>query len=309
MRLAGVQKDRSIAFCLGEGCGVGNFVQALPALQALHEGGYRVDLFVSSFLYSDMTELVKGQPYIRSLNENNYESTTGMYDTCIVSFLSDHRVANARKYLKLKSNWKKRSEYEQYCWAAEKLGIKGFKPPVLNLSTRNFQLKSFNILIHAGCAQRDYWARKKWHKYTGLIDRLLKDNFTIYCCGKKDEIIDHPDVTAFTGMSLTETAALINQCDLFLSNDSGLMHIAAALRKRQIAIFTATDNKKSGPYYNPHARVITPRLRCYPCQGNDKKWDACRDWTCREVITEEDVYEEIRKALDLKTLNAGRCHG
>ena len=109
MMLIGVKRDLSIAFCLGDGCGVGNFVQALPTLQALHESGNRVDLFVSSFLYSDMTELVKGQPYIRSLYENNYEGTKEMYDVCIVSFLSDHRVANAKKHLKIRTTWKKRS--------------------------------------------------------------------------------------------------------------------------------------------------------------------------------------------------------
>ena len=309
MKLTGVPKDRSIAFCLGDGCGVGNFVQALPSVQALYEGGDSVDLFVSSFLYSDMTELVRGQPYVRSLYENNYEGTRSIYDVCIVSFLSDHRVANAKKYLKLKTNWKKRSEYEQYCWAAEKLGIKELKPPVLNLSTRDFHLKPLNVLIHAGCAQRDYWARKKWIKYEALVDILLKDNFTVYCCGKKDEIIDHPDVTPFADMPLTETAGLINQCDLFLSNDSGLMHIAAALRKRQVAVFTATDHRKSGPYYNPHARVITPKLGCYPCQGNTKKWDSCTDWRCQRVLTEDDVYAEIRKVMDVTTLKTGSFHG
>jgi ADP-heptose:LPS heptosyltransferase len=309
MRLTGAQKGRSIAFCLGDGCGVGNLVQALPAIQALYDGGNSVDLFVSSFLYSDMTELVKGQPYIRSLYENNYEGTQSNYDVCIVSFLSDHRVANAKKYLQLRTNWKKRSEYEQYCWAAEKLGIKEFKPPALNLSTRDFQLKPSNILIHAGCAQRDYWTRKKWQKYKMLIDLLLKDNLAVYCCGKKDEIVDHPDVTSFTDMQLKETAALINQCDLFLSNDSGLMHIAAALRKRQVAVFTATDHRKSGPYYNPHARIITPRLGCYPCQGDTKKWDSCKDWRCRELISEDAVYGEIRKVMDFKTLNSENYHG
>jgi ADP-heptose:LPS heptosyltransferase len=298
MRSGKHKKNHRIAFCLGDGCGVGNFIQALPALQALHEAGYSTDVFVSSFIYSDMTDLVKGQPYIRALYENTYDSTEPLYDVCIVSFLSDHRVAQAKKYLQLKTNWKKRSEYEQYCWAAEKLGVKNFKPPVLNLSKRNFHLKPFNILIHAGCAKKDYWERKKWHKYDILIDKLLKDNFTIYCCGKEDEIINHPGITPFTNIPLQETAALIDQCELFLSNDSGLMHIAAALRKRQIAVFTATDHKKSGPYYNPCARVITPRLRCYPCQGKQEVWDHCTDWICRKVISEEDVYAEVRKVMD-----------
>jgi ADP-heptose:LPS heptosyltransferase len=256
-----------------------------------------------------MTGLVRGQSYIGALYENTYDSSEASYDVCIVSFLSDHRVAQAKKYLKLKTNWKKRSEYEQYCWAAGKLGVKDFKPPVMNLAKRNFHLKPGNILIHAGCAQRDYWERKKWDKYKVLINILLKNNFTIYSCGKEEEIIDHPGVIPFTGMSLKETAALINQCDLFLSNDSGLMHIAAALRKRQIAVFTATDHKKSGPYYNPRARVVTPQLRCYPCQGNREVWDSCTDWICRQVISEEAVYAEIRKIVNEKKLHSGSYHG
>jgi ADP-heptose:LPS heptosyltransferase len=309
MRLGGHTKNHRIAFCLGDGCGVGNFVQALPALQALHEAGYSSDVFVSSLSYSDMTDLVKGQPYIRALYENTYDSTEARYDVCIVSFLSDHRVAQAKKYVKLNTNWKKRSEYEQYCWAAGKLGVKTFKPPVMNLSKRNFHLKPGNILIHAGCAQRDYWERKKWNKYDVLIDILLKENFTIYCCGKEEEMINHPGVTPFTNIPLQETAALIDQCDLFLSNDSGLMHIAAALRKKQIAVFTATDHKKSGPYYNPFARVITPRLECYPCQGKQEVWDHCRDWMCRQVISEEAVYSEIHKIVNEKKLHSGNSHG
>ncbi len=84
------------------------------------------------FSYGDMAGIVQGQPYIRALYENTYESTEEMYDICVVSFLSDHRVARAKKYLKLKTNWKKRSEYEQYCRAAEKLGVKHFRPPAYN---------------------------------------------------------------------------------------------------------------------------------------------------------------------------------
>lgn len=300
LRIGRRTTNRSIAFCLGDGCGVGNFVQALPAVQALYQAGNPVDLFISSFRYDDMTGIVKGQPYIRALYENTYESAEDGYDVCIVSFLSEHRVARARKYLTLKTDWKKRSEYGQYCWAAEKLGVKAFRPPALTLAARHFRLRPGNVLIHAGCAQRGYWERKKWQKYGGVIELLLQDNRAVYCCGKEDEIIHHPAVTPFTGMTLCETAALIDQCDLFLSNDSGLMHIAAALRKRQVAVFTATDHKKSGPYYNPRARVLTPKLTCYPCQGKGDLWDRCRDWRCRQVISEEAVYGEIRKALELQ---------
>jgi len=154
------------------------------------------------------------------------------------------------------------------------------------------------MLIHAGCTQREYWERRKWTHYQELIDLLVAEGLHIYCCGKGDEKIDHPRVTAFTDLPIQETAALINQCDLFLSNDSGLMHLAAALQKKQIAIFTATSDKKSGPYYNPRARVITPRLACYPCYGKDEAWDRCNDWICRDAISVAQVYDVIKKVMD-----------
>lgn len=290
--------NQKIALCLGDGCGLGNLLQALPAAQALYEMGNTSDLFLSGFMYRDIPAIVSGQPYVRTIYENTYDNSEVLYDLCIVSFLSDHRVANAKRYLKLKRDWKKRSEYEQYCWAAGKLGARGFKPPRLNIAERDFELKPCSIVIHAGCTQRQYWERRKWTRYAELAEVLTGEGFHMYCCGKRDEKIDHPRVTAFTDLPIQETAALINQCDLFLSNDSGLMHLAAALQKKQIAIFTATSDKKSGPYYNPRARVITPRLACYPCYGKDEAWDRCNDWICRDAISVAQVYDVIKKVMD-----------
>ena len=297
IRVPGYKKNKKIAFCLGDGCGLGNLLQALPAVHALYEMGNTCDLFLSGFMYDGIADAVRGQPYVRDIYENTYNNREGVYDVCIVSFLSDHRVNNAKKYLQLTRDWEKRSEYGQYCRAAEKLGAKEFKPPQLNISGRDFNLQPLNILIHAGCTNRKYWERRKWTHYKELVDLLVKDGLTIYCCGKDDEKIDHPGVTAYNDLPIQETAALINQCDVFVSNDSGLMHLAAAMRKRQVAIFTSTSDKKSGPYYNQHARVITPKLACYPCYGNEKAWDQCTHWKCRDSITVDEVYDMVMKLM------------
>ena len=297
MWLSGYKTNQRIAFCLGDGCGIGNLVQALPAIESLYRMGNTIDVYISGFMYGEVAGVVEGQSYVRTIYKNTYENTEDIYDVCIVSFLSDHGVKNARKYLKMKKNWNKRSEYEQYCQTARKLGAKDFNPATLNISERDFNLKPLNILIHAGCTQRTYWERRKWTHYKELIDLLSKEGFHVYCCGKEDEVIDHPQVTAYNFLPIQETIALIKQCDLFLSNDSGLMHIAGALRKNQIAIFTATSDKKSGPYYNPHARVITPRIKCYPCYGKEDVWDKCNDWRCLDAITVAQVHNVIKEMV------------
>jgi hypothetical protein len=286
---------KKIAVCLGDGCGLGNLLQALPAVQALHESGNICDLFLSGFVYDGIADVVRGQPYVRDIYENTYDNREDRYDVCIVSFLSDHRVDNAKKYVKLKRNWEKRSEYRQYCRAAEKCGATDFKRPRLTIAVRRFDLEAPSVLLHAGCTNRKYWERRKWNHYEELTDLLLKDGFHVYCCGTADERVNHQGVAAYTNLPIQETAALIDQCDLFVSNDSGLMHLAASLRKKQVAIFTATSDKKSGPYYNPHARVVRPSLACYPCYGNEKAWNECAHWQCRDSITVSHVYDLIRE--------------
>ncbi len=292
---------KKIAVCLGDGCGLGNLLQALPAVQALHEGGNICDLFLSGFVYDGIADVVRGQPYVRDIYENTYENREDMYDVCIVSFLSDHRVGNAKQYVKLRRDWKKISEYGQYCRAAEQCGAKDFKQPRLNVAELRFNLVFPSVMIHAGCTNRTYWERRKWSHYAELADLLLNDGFHVYCCGTADEQVNHPGVAAYTNLPIQETAALIQQCDLFVSNDSGLMHLAASLGKKQVAIFTATSDKKSGPYYNTHARVVRPALACYPCYGNDKAWNECAHWQCRDAITISQIHDLIRKLASEKS--------
>lgn len=70
------------------------------------------------------------------------------------------------------------------------------------------------------------------------------------------------DLTGHT--TLDQAVALIGLADAVVSNDSGLMHIAAALGRRQVALFGPSDPAKTGPL-NDKARVITRSLSCSPC--------------------------------------------
>ena len=288
-------KNQKIAFCLGDGCGLGNLLQALTAVQALYEAGNTVDLFLSGALYGGISDIAKQAPFIRTIYENTYQNNETTYDVCFVSFLSDHRVDNAKKIIKLKPDWNKYSEYELYCRGAAQLGATEFHPPALSIADRPFSLQPRNIVFHAGCSQRKVWMRKRWPHYPELADRLVQDGFSLYCCGTEDEILRHPHITAYNALPIQETAALIQQCDLFVSNDSGLMHLAAALLKKQVAIFTATDPKKSAPYYNPNCSVITPPVPCFPCQGNETAWENCHNWRCHEALSVDAVYRLIKK--------------
>ena len=73
------------------------------------------------------------------------------------------------------------------------------------------------------------------------------------------------EVINFAGeTTLSQFIDLAAQCELFLTNDSGAMHIASALGVPTVAIFGATDDTTTGPT-GAHARVVREPVECSPC--------------------------------------------
>ena len=86
---------------------------------------------------------------------------------------------------------------------------------------------------------------------------------------------------------LAEAAALIGQCALFLTNDSGLMHVAAAVGTPVTAIFGSTNPVTTSPRGAPAVLVRHP-VECSPCLKPECKMP--RHY-CMETITADDVAE------------------
>ena len=64
--------------------------------------------------------------------------------------------------------------------------------------------------------------------------------------------------------SLREFIDLAAACRLFLTNDSGAMHVASALGVPTVTVFGATDDTTTGPT-GPLARVVREHAECSPC--------------------------------------------
>jgi ADP-heptose:LPS heptosyltransferase len=85
-----------------------------------------------------------------------------------------------------------------------------------------------------------------------------------------------------------EAMALIERCRFFVTNDSGLMHIAAALNVPMVAIFGSTDPVATGPR-SRKARVIRHPMECSPCL----KPECPRDYRCLRAIQPGEVWKEM----------------
>jgi heptosyltransferase-2 len=111
-------------------------------------------------------------------------------------------------------------------------------------------------------------------------------------CEQIAEMLPGCNVTNYAGRTtLAQFIELASRCELFLTNDSGAMHIASALGVPTVAIFGATDDIATGPT-GPRARVVREKVECSPCLLRE-----CPiDHRCMTRVSAGRVVEE---ALDL----------
>lgn len=101
--------------------------------------------------------------------------------------------------------------------------------------------------------------------------------------------------------SIKELIPIIGNAKYFITNDTGPMHIAAALGVPVFAIFGPANPIRTGPYGENHT-VIREELSCSPCYA----WKPCSNWQCMEAITVEKVLAVIKKKEKEMTREARR---
>ena len=103
--------------------------------------------------------------------------------------------------------------------------------------------------------------------------------------GLSSQVINLAGIT-----SIRELASLIHECSVLVTNDSGPMHIGAALGTPLVALFGSTDDRKTGPY-GQKENVIHKRVPCSPCFKR-----VCPiDFRCMKGIQVEEVIEKVKK--------------
>src|SRR4030067_2066103 len=150
-----------------------------------------------------------------------------------------------------------------------------------------------------------YGPAKRWlpDRYAKLAEMLIERyNARIILFGSKDDkevaneiasLSSHKLINLAGKTSLSEATATIERCRLFITNDSGLMHIAAALNVPVIAIFGSTSPERTGPYGKGH-HIIYKNVECSPCL----KRECPTDFKCMELISVDEVYSRAEKMIN-----------
>jgi heptosyltransferase-2 len=102
-------------------------------------------------------------------------------------------------------------------------------------------------------------------------------------------------------------AALLAHCDLLVCNDSGPMHVAAAVGTPVLALFGSSDPARTGPVGPGHVVVREP-VACSPCFARTCPLPAS-PYECFERIGVERVFEAVSDRLAVRSAESGRALG
>ena len=255
------------------------------------------------------------------------------YEMAIFSYLTGARLRagyHSRKYaygkgcgllynvrVKLPEITEERHEIERHLdlLRALRIPVTGRKPEVYitekdriwaNNFLQNHGVKEGDKLvgIHPGAGKAMRFKCWPIEKFIDLISELGKERaIKILVVGGKEEEDTaerlkknvNPEVIFSSGLaSLSQSAALIEKCHLFISNDSGPMNIAFALGVPLVAIFGPTPWQQTAPS-GEKCMVIRKSLACMPCYRFREI--TCPHRKCLTSISVQEVLEAARKLL------------
>jgi len=294
--------------------GIGNFIMMTPAIRALAERdpSGKVDLcFCDDWTDSRMPavrdiaeqwELIdRVVTYPKEVMPREYDLYFWVHHTEGGKAL-DFFMAKQKPLWHLQ-RWGDTHEIDYYMEHVRRLGYNDLAPEqYVPIAKKGPEISSAVdvVALGNGAFVSKMWDKKRWPHFNSLAEtlkRYLGCTIVLVGSGKELKEVDRQYVDYdFVGkLSITETAKVLSQVDLFITTDSGNMHIADALNVPMIALFGGTYLSKNRPV-SKKAVVLRAGYPCQPCQGNEH-FNSCSDYRCMRDLTIGEVVYSARKRL------------
>lgn len=171
------------------------------------------------------------------------------------------------------------------------------------LKLREFgaRVGSVRVAVGAGASygSAKCWPPERFARALHQLRRELNADIVLFGTASETEVstaiqagLTGPTVDLTGKTQVEELAALLSRCSVFLGNDSGAMHVAAAVGLPVVAVFGPTDPHGTAPV-TPRCTVVQQKPYCSPCFLR-----RCpTDHRCMTAVTPEMVSEPLLKAL------------
>jgi len=144
------------------------------------------------------------------------------------------------------------------------------------LKEKNISNKDFVVGFHPGCATLKNHIKRRWEpeKFAELGKKLISEkNAKVFLFGGPEEdelkssinrMIDSNSSFTVKTEKFLQSIAIMKRCNVFVTNDSALMHVASALGLKVIAIIGPTNPHYIHPWKTEH-KIVSLNLDCAPC--------------------------------------------
>jgi len=294
---------------------LGDCVMATPAIENIVNFGNDVEItFIGSFV---SIEAMKNHPKVvktvvldkkyrvlyktaRNLGEFDYFfSFRSSLRTKFLKFL----ISAKNKYQFDKNKYQHRHQVEKYNdFINDSLNI-NFPPGKLLLSTINSQSSTQKTVgINPGAS---YGSAKRWYpEEFAKVASELSDQYDIVIFGGPDEqdialdiekLLIKKDVKNYKNLAgkttIPELINHISNLDLFITGDSGPMHVAATFEVPTVAIFGPTKDDETSQWMNEKSLIVKKNLDCQPCM---KRTCPLGHHDCMKLIKAVDVLDSVK---------------
>jgi heptosyltransferase-2 len=198
---------------------------------------------------------------------------------------------------------------ERYAQLAEKPG----EPPARPLPEVRLRVDEANLAINLGrlglarakpvaafCPGAEYGPAKRWpaRHFAELARKLAARGYAVWLFGSEndrpvsDEIVGLAEGAAVSLCGRTDLAGaidLLSLAEVVVSNDSGLMHVAAGVGRPVVALYGSSSPEHTPPL-SPKARVARTGIECSPCFARECPLG---HFKCMNELTPERVMQEI----------------
>lgn len=157
------------------------------------------------------------------------------------------------------------------------------------------------------CPGAEYGPAKRWPAthFAGLARRLLDDGYAVWLMGSpNDQAAAAPIASALAGVrdltgrtDLGTAIDLMSLASIVVSNDSGLMHVAAAVSRPLVALFGSSSPDYTPPL-SPLAQVARIDIECSPCYQRECPLG---HFKCMRELGVDAVYAAASQASSLAT--------
>ncbi len=173
--------------------------------------------------------------------------------------------------------------------------------------------------VVVGLVPGSQWGTKRWpaQQFAALIEQITawpRTHCVLFGTPQERGIADAvtaacqaPVIDLVGKTSLQELPALMGYCDVVVSNDTGSMHIAAALGKPIVALYGPTTPALGfSPYGVAWEEASVTSLACRPCHAHGPERCPLSHWRCMRDLRPEQVAEQVAHLLQAARPEAAR---